>query len=54
MDDGRNWRELKPAAGQAPDANRNWNALSLPFVAGPGGRIGKLADRGTTNATKGE
>src|SRR5580658_460595 len=53
-DDGRNWRALKPAAGQAPDANRNWNALSLPFVAGPGGRIGKLAGRGPTNATKGE
>jgi hypothetical protein len=54
MDDGRNWRALKPAAGQAADANRNWNALSLPFVAGPGGRIGKLAGRGPTNATKGE
>jgi hypothetical protein len=25
-----------------PDAHRNWNALSLPFVVGPKGRIGKL------------
>jgi hypothetical protein len=54
MDDGRNWRALKPTAGQAPDANRNWNALSLPFVAGSGGRIGKLGGRSPANATKGE
>jgi hypothetical protein len=40
--DGRNWHALKPAAGEAPDANKNWNALALPFVAGPNGRIGKL------------
>jgi photosystem II stability/assembly factor-like uncharacterized protein len=41
-DDGRNWSALKPAADEAPDANKNWNALSLPFVAGPNGRLGKL------------
>jgi hypothetical protein len=41
--DGRNWRALKPAAEEAPDANKNWNALSLPFVVGPNGRIGSLA-----------
>jgi hypothetical protein len=41
-DDGRNWHALKPSAGQMPDANKNWNALSLPFAAGPNGRIGKL------------
>jgi photosystem II stability/assembly factor-like uncharacterized protein len=43
-DDGRNWRALKPdpARREAPDADRNWNALSLPFVVGPKGRIGKL------------
>lgn len=41
-DDGKNWRPLKPAAGEAPDADQNWNALSLPFVVGPKGRIGKL------------
>jgi len=43
-DDGRNWRALRPdpAIHEAPDADRNWNALSLPFVVGPHGRIGKL------------
>ena len=43
-DDGRNWRALhpNPALNETPDADRNWNALSLPFVAGPHGRIGKL------------
>lgn len=43
-DDGRNWRALKPnpALHEAADADRNWNALSLPFVVGPHGRIGKL------------
>jgi hypothetical protein len=43
-DDGRNWRALHPdpAMHEAPDADRDWNALSLPFVVGPHGRIGKL------------
>ncbi|MDE1176921.1 MAG: hypothetical protein PW789_09985 [Edaphobacter sp.] len=41
-DDGRNWSALKPAASDAPDADKNWNALSLPFVVGPKGRIGRL------------
>lgn len=41
-DDGRTWRALKPAAGETPDADKNWNALSLPFVAGANGRIGRL------------
>lgn len=41
-DDGRNWRALKPSAGDAAGADRDWNALSLPFVVGPKGRIGKL------------
>jgi hypothetical protein len=43
-DDGRNWRALHPdpALHESPDADRNWNALSLPFVVGPHGRIGKL------------
>lgn len=45
-DDGRNWRMLKPdpARHEAADADQNWNALSLPFVVGPHGRIGKLND----------
>jgi photosystem II stability/assembly factor-like uncharacterized protein len=41
-DDGRNWQALHPAAGEAADADRSWNALSLPFVVGPKGRIGML------------
>jgi photosystem II stability/assembly factor-like uncharacterized protein len=43
-DDGKNWRALHPDAAmhEAPDADRDWNALSLPFVVGPHGRIGKL------------
>jgi photosystem II stability/assembly factor-like uncharacterized protein len=44
IDDGRNWRAVhpNPALHEAADADRNWNALSLPFVVGPHGRIGKL------------
>lgn len=43
-DDGKNWHAVHPDAAlhEAPDADRNWNALSLPFVVGPHGRIGKL------------
>ena len=43
-DDGKNWRALKPKPGQPADADKNWNALSLPFAVGPNGRIGKLRD----------
>jgi hypothetical protein len=43
-DDGKNWRALRPKPGQPDDADKNWNALSLPFVVGPNGRIGKLRD----------
>jgi len=45
-DDGKNWRALKPKPNQPVDADKNWNALSLPFVVGPKGRIGKLRDDG--------
>ena len=41
-DDGKNWHPLKPSSSDQPDADQNWNALSLPFVVGPKGRIGKL------------
>jgi len=44
-DDGRNWRPLKPnpqTPNTTPDEDQHWNALSLPFVVGPHGRIGKL------------
>ncbi len=44
FDDGRNWFPLRPNPKQhdAPDADKNWNAISLPFVVGPKGRIGRL------------
>jgi hypothetical protein len=41
-DDGRNWRPLRPGPNEPADADQHWNALSLPFVVGPHGRIGKL------------
>jgi photosystem II stability/assembly factor-like uncharacterized protein len=43
-DDGSNWRALRPnpALPEPADADQHWNALSLPFVVGPHGRIGKL------------
>ena len=45
-DDGRHWQPLKPdpAANDTPDADQHWNALSLPFVVGPKGRIGLRDD----------
>jgi hypothetical protein len=54
-DDEKNWRALHPdpAMHEAPDADRDWNALSLPFVVGPHGRIGKLnANALTQNESK--
>lgn len=42
--DGRDWRPLKPGKSDAQDADRKWNALSLPFVVGPKGRIGILRE----------
>jgi hypothetical protein len=41
-DDGKNWTPLTPSGYDSPDADKNWNALSLPFVVGPHGRIGRL------------
>jgi photosystem II stability/assembly factor-like uncharacterized protein len=49
-DDGKNWTPLKPSPTDPPDADKNWNALSLPFVVGPNGRIGRL--RTIPNPTK--
>jgi hypothetical protein len=51
-DDGKNWRALHPDAAmhEAPDADRNWNALSLPYVVGPHGRIGKLDPHALTGS----
>jgi hypothetical protein len=33
-DDGKNWQPLKPSPDDPPDADKNWNALSLPFAVG--------------------
>ncbi len=41
-DDGRNWQSVKPALADVSDADKNWNSVSLPFVVGTKGRIGKL------------
>ena len=41
-DDGRNWHPLGPTPEDQPGSDRDWNALSLPFVVGPHGRIGRL------------
>jgi photosystem II stability/assembly factor-like uncharacterized protein len=41
-DDGKNWHPLATAPTDPADADENWNALSLPFVVGPHGRIGRL------------
>jgi photosystem II stability/assembly factor-like uncharacterized protein len=38
-DDGKTWQPLEHAASAKPG---EWNALSLPWVVGPGGRIAKL------------
>lgn len=44
FDDGKNWRALKPSKQDDPGADQGWNALSLPFVVGTKGRIGRLND----------
>ena len=51
-DDGRNWRALKPDLkwNDVPDADQHWNALSLPFVVGPHGRIGILREDALNSA----
>jgi hypothetical protein len=41
-DEGKNWTPLNSSGYDPPDADKNWNALSLPFVVGPHGRIGRL------------
>ena len=42
LDDGKTWRPLLPTAQDSPGSDKNWNALALPFVVGPKGRIAKL------------
>ena len=41
-DHGMHWKPLKPLVTDAPDSDKNWNAISLPFVVGAKGKIGKL------------
>ena len=41
-DDGRNWRPLTPSKDEPAGADKHWNALSLPYVVGPQGRIATL------------
>ena len=41
-DDGVHWRALAARTGAPPEVDRDWNALALPFVVGPRGRIAKL------------
>lgn len=45
-DHGVHWHALLPSLkeGNETGADRNWNALSLPYVVGPNGRIGKLRE----------
>lgn len=40
-DGGKNWSQLKLGVGETAGADAQWNALSLPFVVGAKGRIGK-------------
>ena len=42
QNDGRDWQALKPGPNEPADADKNWNALSLPFAVGSGGRIGRV------------
>ena len=43
-DNGIHWQPLLPdvAKGDAPGSDKDWNALSLPFVVGPKGRVARL------------
>lgn len=43
-DNGRNWHMLGPSSAEPADSDKNWNGLSLPFVVGPKGRIGRLRE----------
>ena len=41
-DDGQKWRAIPSTPADPKNAGLGWSALSLPFVVGDGGRIGKL------------
>jgi len=40
--DGRDWTPLNPGPGDAADAGKGWNAISMPFVVGAKGKVGRL------------
>ncbi len=44
-DDGRTWVRLSPGNAEPQDADKNWQAMSLPFAVGPHGRIGRLREQ---------
>lgn len=50
VDEGRHWTAVQPAAGDAADANKGWNAISPPFTVGVGGKIGKLREGAAARA----
>jgi photosystem II stability/assembly factor-like uncharacterized protein len=41
-DDGQRWRSVSSASAGTDSPGQSWSALSLPFVVGGGGKIGKL------------
>jgi photosystem II stability/assembly factor-like uncharacterized protein len=41
-DDGKTWTPLKPGKDEATDADQRWNAISLPFLVGEKGKIGRV------------
>lgn len=43
VDDGLIWAPMHPAPGEPAQSAYGWTAMSLPFVVGPQGRIGKLS-----------
>jgi photosystem II stability/assembly factor-like uncharacterized protein len=51
-DGGRTWSAVKPGANESAGADAQWNALSVPFVVGSKGRIGKWRGGNASNAKK--
>ena len=41
-DGGKTWAPLKPSADDTLEADKGWNAISLPFVVGAKGKVGIL------------
>jgi photosystem II stability/assembly factor-like uncharacterized protein len=47
----KTWITVGPNGTDTPEADQHWNALSLPFVVGPHGRIGLLNPSALSPAT---